>query len=93
LCSSGQRRDGGADVPADPVPVGEADVEDRDVGAQGRDPDQRLRDGARLADDRDIVLALEQVGDPAPDDLVVVEQEHGDRHGGAPSDQVGHGRR
>ena len=41
----------------------------------------RLGRRAGLADDLDVVLRLEQLGDAATDDLVVVEQEHGDGHG------------
>ena len=87
-----------ADVAADrdAVAVGQAHVEDGDVGAQGGDAGQRLGGGAGLADDLDVVLGLQQLGDAAADDLVVVEQEHGDRHtddgigadSGRPDDQV-----
>ena len=34
--------------------------------------------------DLDVVLGLQQLGDAAPDDLVIVEQEHGDGHGVPP---------
>ena len=67
---------GGADLPAhlDAVAVRQADVEDRDVGLGRRDASERLG-GARLADDLDVVLGLEQLADAPSDDLVVVEQE------------------
>ena len=58
----------------------EPDVEDGNVGEEGRDAGHRLGRGARLADDLDVVLGLEQLGDATPHDLVVVEEEHGDGH-------------
>jgi hypothetical protein len=53
-----------------------------DVGTQRREGGQGLRGRARLTDHHDVALRLEQLCDAAPDDLVVVEQEHGDAHGG-----------
>ena len=63
------------------VAVGQPHVEDRHIGAQRGDAGQGLGGGARLADDLDVVLGLEELGDAPPDDLVVVEEEHGDGHG------------
>ena len=69
-----------ADV--DAAAVGQPGVEHGDVGAQRRDPGRGLPRGAGLADDLDVAVALEQVAQPAPDDLVVVEQEDADRLAG-----------
>src|SRR5690606_34073705 len=67
-----------ADVAADldAVAVGQPHVAHRDVGARGGDAGQRFLGGARLADDLQVVLGLEELADPPADDLVVVEQEH-----------------
>ena len=83
---AGGGRDGGPHVAAhrDAFAVGQPDVEDRDIGAKRRDAGHGLRGGAGLADDLDVVLGLEQLRDAPPDDLVVVEQEHGDAHGTDP---------
>ena len=72
----------GPDLPADldAVAVGQADVEDGDVGARRGDPAVGLLGGAGLADDLDVVLGLEELAEAPADDLVVVEQEHADRH-------------
>ena len=59
----------------DPVAVGQAHVEHGHVGADGGDPLQGLRSRARLADDLEVVVGLQQVAHAAADDLVVVEQE------------------
>jgi hypothetical protein len=64
-------------------------VEDRHVGTERRDAGHRLRGRPRLADDLDVALALEQLRDASPDDLVVVEQEHGDGHGPGSSPLAG----
>ena len=73
----------------DPGAVRQAAVEDRHVRAERRDPAGRLLGQARLADDHDVALALEELPDPAAHDLVVVEQEHPDGFGGRRG--VGHG--
>ena len=65
----------------DAVAVLQAHVEHGDVGVEGVDPADGLGLGARLADDLDVALGLEQVAQAPPDDLVVVEQEHGDSLG------------
>ena len=70
------RPDLAADV--DAGAVGQPAVEDRDVGAQRRDAPDRLLRRAGLAHDLDVAVGLEQVAQPAADDLVVVEQEHPD---------------
>ena len=60
------------------VAVGQPHVEDGDVGPGRRDPGERPLGGVGFADDLDVVLGVEQLPDPAADDLVVVEQEHAD---------------
>ena len=74
-CTSGLR---GAHLAAhlDAVAVGQPHVDDRDVGRGRRDARERLLGGAGLADDLDVVFDLEQLAHTAPDDLVIVEQEH-----------------
>lgn len=62
----------------DTVAVGKAHVEDGDVGPGRRDARERLLDGPGLAHHLDVVLGLEQVAHPDPDDLVVVEEEDAD---------------
>ena len=64
----------------DAVAVGQPHVEHGDVGRGGRDAPVGLLGGAGLADDLDVVLGLEQLAEAAADDLVVVEEEHPDRH-------------
>ena len=77
---------GGADLAADlhTVAVGEAYIEDGDVGADelgdGRGVDRR----PRVADDLDVVLGFQQLAKALPHHLVVVEQEHADAHGQCP---------
>ena len=70
----------GADLAADrdAVTIGQPDVEDGDVGSRRGDPRECALGGVGLADDLDVVLGVEQLPDPAADDLVVVEQEHAD---------------
>ena len=65
----------GTHVAADlhPGTVGQPDVEHGDVGARGRDPVARLLGGARLPDDFEVLLRLEEIAHTAPDDFVVVE--------------------
>ena len=71
----------GADVAADAdaVAVGEADVEDGDVGFEGGDAGQGGGGGAGFADDGDAGFGFEEVADAHPDDFVIVEQEYPDR--------------
>jgi hypothetical protein len=64
-----------------PSPPGQPYVEDCHVGTKRRNAGHGPRSRIRLADDLDVVLALEQLRDAPPDDLMVVEQEHGDAHG------------
>ena len=66
-----------ADV--DAAPVGQPSVEQGDLRRERGDAPQRLGGGPGLADDPEVVVRLEQVDEPAPDDLVVVEQEDRDR--------------
>jgi hypothetical protein len=70
----------------DALAVGQANVEDGDVRAQRGDAGEGLGGRSGLADDLDVVLALQELGDTSPDDLVVVEQEHGDGHSSDGSD-------
>ena len=58
--------------------VGQPAVEDRDVGPKRRDSADRLLRQTRLPDDLDVAVLLEELLEPAADDLVVVEQEHAD---------------
>jgi hypothetical protein len=72
-------RDRGIDrahVPAHlhPGAVGQALVEDGDVGTQRRDPPGGLLGRPRLSHHLDVALALEQVAGAASHQLVVVEQ-------------------
>ena len=64
----------------DAVAIGKPHVEDRDVGTRRRDAAERLFGGSGLADDLEVVLGFEELPQPAPNDLVVVEQEDADRH-------------
>ena len=84
----------GADLPGDldAAALLQLDVEHGHIGPGGRDPVQGLSAGGRLADDLDVALALQQVAHPAPDDLVVVEEEDASGHraivaGGSRRDQ------
>ncbi len=63
----------------DAAAVGQPPVEDGDVGPQRGDPGDRLLHRAGLAHHLDVALALEQVVQASPDDLVVVEEEDADR--------------
>lgn len=83
---AGGRRDRGSDLAAHfhALAVGQADVEDGDVGAQGGDPGQRLGGRARLAGYGDVVLRLEKPGDAAAHDLVIVEQKNTEMVTGPP---------
>ena len=71
----------GADFAADgdAVAVGEADVEDGDVGFEGGDAGQGGGGGAGFADDGDAGFGFEEVADAHPDDLMIIQQEHPDR--------------
>ena len=73
----------GPDLPAhlDPVAVGQPHVQHRHVRVHRRDPAQGLVGRPRLAHDHHVVAGgLQQLADTSPDHLVVVEQEHPDRH-------------
>lgn len=63
-----------------PLPSGSCTSRISDVGCRGEDPADRLLRRPRLSDDLDVVLHTQEIGDPAPYDLVVIEQEHADRH-------------
>ena len=80
--ASSGRRERTSRQTSTPRTVGQPDVENGDVGAGGGDPVARLLGGARLADDFEVVLRLEELAHAAADDLVVVEQEHLDGHRG-----------
>ena len=64
----------------DAVAVGEPDVENGDIGTESHATRDRLLGRRGLADDLDVVLDLEQSPQPAAHDLVVVYQEHSQRH-------------
>ncbi len=65
-----------ADV--DAVSVRQPGVENRHVGAHGGHPAGSLQRRTGLPDDLDVVLVLEELAQPTPHDLVVVEQEDPD---------------
>ena len=65
----------------DPVAVLEPHVEHGDVRIESVHAGDRLGLGAGLADHRDVAFGFEEVANTSPHDLVVVEQEHADRHG------------
>jgi hypothetical protein len=64
-----------------PSPSGRRTSRMATSGRSAGDPGTGLGGGAGLADDLDVVLGFQQLRDAAPDDLVVVEQEHRDRQG------------
>ena len=61
-------------------PVPEPHVEHRDIRLGLRDQLERILGGSSFADHRDVVLARQDVADPSAHQLVVIEQEHADRH-------------
>ena len=65
----------------DAVAVGQAHVDDGDVGLDRRDPRHAFLGGSGLADHLDVVVRLEQLAHAAANDLVIVEQEDANRHG------------
>jgi hypothetical protein len=84
-----QARDGGQggpDLPADldAAAVGQPGVQHGDIRLHGGDAAQRLAGPASLTHHLDIAVLLQQIPQPAPDHLVIVEQEHPQhRAGGA----------
>jgi signal transduction histidine kinase len=79
-----------ADLPADlhPVTVGESDVEHRDIRTRRRNARERFSGGSGLSHDFEVPFGLEELLDPATDDLVVVEEKHPHRIAHAsPQDQ------
>src|SRR5262245_19382924 len=60
----------------DPVTVGQTNVEHRDIGPGRRDARQRLGRSSGLPDDLQVAFCFQELLDAAPDDLVVVQQEH-----------------
>ena len=68
------------DLPAHrhPVAVRQAHVQNRHVRLEGGDPGQGRFRRARLTDHGDVGLGFQQVMDAPADDLMIVEQEHGD---------------
>ena len=58
--------------------IGKPDVEHRHLRARGRDPDERLLDARRLAHDLQVVLGLKELTHTATDNLMVVDEKHGD---------------
>ena len=75
-----QLRDGGQKVPAqvDAVPVREADVEHRDVGLHGGYPGHCCCDGVGFAHNVEFRIGVEQLNESLPDQIMVVDEEHGD---------------
>jgi hypothetical protein len=70
----------GADLAAhlDPAAVREPYVENRHIGARGRDPHQRVGRRTGLADHLDVVLDREHLVDATPDHFMVVEEKYAD---------------
>ena len=68
------------DLPAHrhPVAVRQAHVQNRHVRLEGGDPGQGRFRRARLTDHGDVGLGFQQVMNAPADDLMIVEQEHGD---------------
>ncbi len=62
-----------------PSPSGSRTSSTATSGRRGGHARQGLLDGGRLAGHRDVRLVVQQVAHPAPDHLVVVEEEHPDR--------------
>jgi len=70
------------------VTIGQTDVEHGDIGTRRRDARHRLARGSGLAHHFEVAVRLEELLDAAPDDLVVVEEEHPHRIAHAsPQDQ------
>ncbi len=75
---AGELGHGGADLAADgdAVAVGEADVEDGDVGFEGGDAGQGSGGRAGLPDDGDVGFGFEEITDTPADDLMIIKQEY-----------------
>jgi two-component system, NarL family, sensor histidine kinase DevS len=72
----------------DPVAVGQAHVEHRDVRVGLRDACERHTGAGRLADDLEVVLGVDEVTEPASYDLVVVDEVDANGHGGSPGRSI-----
>ena len=59
----------------DAVEVGQLQVEDGDVGAQRAGQGERLAAGGGLGDHLEVVLEVQQGGERAPDEVLVVGQQ------------------
>ena len=68
------------------------EIHDDDVGRREADVLQRLRAGRRLGDDLHALL-LEQVPEPRPEEVVVVDEQHADRVLGCVLDRCNVGQR
>jgi hypothetical protein len=55
------------------VALGKSDVENGDIRIEGGDLKHGIVLRARLADDRDVALGLEQIANAPPNDLVIIE--------------------
>ena len=64
----------------DAAAVGQAHVEHRYVGVRRGDAAQRLLGRSGLGHHLDVGLGIEQLAQPPPHDLVVIEEEHAYRH-------------
>ena len=62
------------------APVGHRHVHQHQVGIDRARLEDRLARGAGLADDLDVLLALEQQPQPGADDRVVVDDQHANAH-------------
>ena len=69
---------GDPDSDGDAVETGHLEVEHGDVGAQGVSLGDGLRAGGGLADDLDVVLEIEHLGERHPDQVLVVGQQDAD---------------
>ena len=61
--------------------IGKAHIKDGHIGTGSGNAVQRISRRARLADHVEISFQAQQISQSAADDLVVIEQEHLDRHG------------
>ena len=68
----------------DPVEDGHPDVDEADIGAQTAGEPHRLGAVGGLRDDLDAGLRVKDHGQAGPDDVLVVGDQHADRHTGPP---------
>ena len=66
------------------VAVGQAHVEDHDVGVEQREQTTGVAQRAGLTDDLEVAVSFEGPAQALADELVVVDEEHRDRHAAPP---------